>query len=70
MSKKRKRMTLAETIRKAIKDQPVSAYRLNIETGVSQPLISRFIKGERTITIETADKLMAYLGLEVRSRDE
>lgn len=67
MSKRKtKRKTLAEQIRQAIKDNDKSPYRIAIDTEISQPLLTRFINGKRGISLDTADKLIEYLGLELR----
>ena len=67
MSKsKTKRKTLAEQIRQAMIDSEKTQYRIAKDTGISQPLITRFVNGDRGISLETADKLIKYLGLELR----
>ncbi|MCA9120999.1 MAG: helix-turn-helix transcriptional regulator [Planctomycetaceae bacterium] len=67
MSKsKTKRKTLAEQIRQAIIDSGITQYRIAKDTGISQPLLTRFVNGDRGISLDTADKLIEYLGLELR----
>lgn len=61
-------MTLAEQLRKAIRDSKKSQYLIAKDTGISQPMINRFANGERGISLETADKLMEYLGLELQPK--
>jgi plasmid maintenance system antidote protein VapI len=56
---------LAHT-RQAI-DKGQSINNLATAAGVQVATVSRWIKGERTITLETADKLAAYFGLEMRA---
>jgi plasmid maintenance system antidote protein VapI len=72
MSKKSKKLdpTLAETILAKIKDSGMSQYRLAQESGVSTPVISRFVSGQRTLTLETADKLCRVLGLKLVDVEE
>ena len=41
----------------------ISVYRLSKETGLSQTRISQIIKGERSITAETALKLGKFFGV-------
>jgi hypothetical protein len=36
------------------------------EAGVVQPVLHRFVKSERDLILRTADKLVAYFGLELR----
>jgi plasmid maintenance system antidote protein VapI len=40
-----------------------SAYELARDTGVDRSVLSRFLTGKRTITLETADRLAAVLKL-------
>ena len=46
-----------------------SAYRLDRETGVSNACLSRFLRGERGLTLASVDKLANHLGLRL-VRDE
>ena len=41
----------------------ISVYRLSKETGLSQTRLSQIIKGERSITAETAVKLGKFFGV-------
>jgi transcriptional regulator with XRE-family HTH domain len=43
---------------------------LSRRSGVSQPQITRFLSGERDISLEVAEKLCAALGLELRRIDK
>lgn len=60
---KRRRSTLTDELKQAIADSGVSGYKLAKESGVPQPVVQRFLAGERGISLTTADKLAAYLGL-------
>jgi transcriptional regulator with XRE-family HTH domain len=59
------RPTLAETIRQAIADSGLSRYAIAERSGVDEGTLSKFVRGLKTINVETADKLMEILGLEV-----
>ena len=59
-------VSLAAQLRKAIKASGLTQYRIAKDTGVPQPVVNRFVNGERSITLETADKLCRYLGLKLR----
>ena len=54
---------LVEDLRQAIVKSKLSQYRIAIDTGVPQPVLSRFLARERGLTLETAAKLAAYLRL-------
>lgn len=66
MSKKKpERMTLPEALRQAIRNSGRSSYELQSATGVSHGVILRFLKGERDIRLETAERLAAAVQLTV-----
>jgi plasmid maintenance system antidote protein VapI len=39
-----------------------------VEAGVPQPVLHRFMTGERDLTLRTAQKLADHFGLELRPR--
>jgi plasmid maintenance system antidote protein VapI len=41
---------------------------LERDTGVARGSISRFVRGERTLRLDMADRLAAHFGLELRPR--
>ena len=45
-----------------------SEYAIGKATGVSQSVLSRFVNGERGISLETAAKLCSYLELDLLPR--
>jgi len=58
---------MQETLRRAIVNAGISRYRLSALSGVSQAAISLFVNRRRpTMTLDTAAKLAAVLGLELR----
>jgi plasmid maintenance system antidote protein VapI len=59
-------MTIIDQLRKAIETSDESVYAIAKATGVPQSVLSRFVRGERGITFETAAKLAAYLKLRLR----
>jgi hypothetical protein len=46
----------------------VSRYRIAADTKISQATLSRFMSGERGLTITAVDRLCDYLGLELTTR--
>jgi transcriptional regulator with XRE-family HTH domain len=62
---KRKKLpaTLSEQLRELIGAAGPSAYELARDAGVDRSVLSRFLTGKRTITLETADRLAAVLKL-------
>ena len=58
--------TIADQLRKAIADSGETEYAIAKGSGVSQSVVNRFVHGERSISIDTAAKLCAYLGLTLK----
>lgn len=54
---------LARQLQSAIAATGLSLYAIAQASGVAAPVLQRFVNGERGITLETAGKLAAYLGL-------
>jgi len=54
---------LARQLQAAIVATGQSTYSVAQASGVAAPVLQRFVKGERGITLETAGRLAAYLGL-------
>ena len=63
-------MSLPEQLRQAIQSSGQTLYAFSKDSGVPYPVVYRFLKGERTITLVTADKLADYFGLELRPREK
>lgn len=70
MSKARPGTTISDLLRETIEKSNVPLLTLQQETGVARASIMRFLRGERTLRLDSADKLAAYFGLELTSRKE
>lgn len=57
---------MAETLRKAVQDSGESVAAVARGAGVAQPVLHRFVTGERDLTLRTAEKLATYFHLELR----
>lgn len=55
--------SVVDQLRKAIKDSGLTQYRIAKDSGVPQPVVNRFINGERGLSFETAAKLCSLLRL-------
>jgi hypothetical protein len=53
---------LADAIRKVIRDSGVSIHALGALSAVDKGILSRFLRGERTMTVETAGRVLNALG--------
>jgi DNA-binding phage protein len=60
---------LPDQLRDAIRASGMSIYRVAKASGISWPVVGRFMSGERDLRFETAGKIAAALGLELRSKD-
>jgi transcriptional regulator with XRE-family HTH domain len=60
---------LVGQLREAIQASGLSLYQLGIDSGVGRDRLSRFMRGQRDLTVEAADKLCQALGLELTTRE-
>ena len=56
----------ADMVTGAINECGLSRYELAKRTGVSEAALSRIVRGERRMTLETLDRLAAEIGIELR----
>lgn len=54
-----------DDFRKAILKSGQTRYRIAEETGIGQPQLSRLMSGECGLSVEAAERLADYLGLEI-----
>jgi plasmid maintenance system antidote protein VapI len=62
------RLTMGEVLRRAVLKSGESVAAVARGSGIGQPVLHRFVKGDRDLTLRTATKLALYLGLELRPR--
>ena len=58
---------IIETLRKQIEKSGLSRYQISQDTGVDQATLCRLMHG-KTCTVETADILLKYFGLELTEK--
>jgi hypothetical protein len=58
---------LIEEIRKQIKTCGKTRYQISQDTGIEQSALCRIMQG-KTCTLEMADKLLKYFGVELKKR--
>jgi ribosome-binding protein aMBF1 (putative translation factor) len=56
-------------LRQAIADSGLTAYALAKRAGVDVAIVTRFMRGQRSIRIEAVSKLADALGLELAPKD-
>ncbi|MEO2015275.1 MAG: helix-turn-helix transcriptional regulator [Fuerstiella sp.] len=61
---------MSESIRQALVDSEYSLSAIAGETGVSQPQLSRFVNGERGLSVGSLDTLCEFLHLELRPAEK
>ncbi len=60
-----KDINLDNLVRDAVKQSGLSQYRLAINSGISHAAISRFMTRNQTLTLRSASRLLAAMGLRV-----
>ncbi len=63
---------ISDALRRAIKASGKSLAEIGRESGVDRAVLSRFVRGKRTLTTPAVDKLAWYFGLRLtkaRNRD-
>ena len=60
-----RRKSIVIELRKAIVNSGYTQNQLSELSGVNRAQINRFVKGERTLTLESAERIAKVLGLEL-----
>ena len=53
-------MSLQDQLRRAVHDSGLSVYAVAKGSGIAQPVLHRFVAGERDLTLATASRLADY----------
>lgn len=61
--------TMREVIIQAIEDSGKSVRSIALAAGITQPSLFRFVKGERDLLLDSADKVARELGLKLVKDD-
>jgi transcriptional regulator with XRE-family HTH domain len=62
------RVSVVEQLRQAIRQSGQTLNQLSQQCGVGRDQLSRFLRGRRDLTLETADRVCQALGLELSPR--
>jgi hypothetical protein len=65
-----KRKTLADQLRKAIKDSKKTVNAIAVEAGIPQPVLHRFAAEERDLNLGTADRLARHFRLTLKPENK
>ena len=63
-----KNVKASEAVRRAIRASGLSLHELSRRTGVEPAVLSRFMRGERSVTLPTFEALAKELGLVVSTK--
>lgn len=65
-------MSIHEQVRAAMEAEEVSAYRISVETGLGQGLLSRFLRGQSPLSLRALTLVLDVLGYElmIRKKDK
>lgn len=61
---------IGKHLRRLITESGLSVRKVALRSCVPQPVLHRFVKGERTITIDTADKLLNYFKCHIAENED
>jgi len=68
MARRKKPTTISEQLRERIATSQLSPYELAEASGVDRSVLSRFLTGKRSLTLDTVDKLADVLKLRLEGR--
>ena len=60
--------SFSDQLRRAVRESELTRYAISVKTGIDQGTLCRFIRGERGMSLDSVDRLMECLGLEIRPR--
>lgn len=66
MTKQQKTKSMTDVLRQALVDSELPLLTISKGAGVARPSLIRFVRGERSLRLDCADKLAAYFRLELR----
>lgn len=64
--RKLRRIKLSDQVRQAIENCGQTRYRISKETGISNSMLSRFMSGDRGLSMAALDVLADYLRMNIR----
>ena len=68
--KRKRKSKLSDQLRQAIERSGQSRYAICKALGLDQGQLSKFMHGERGLSLAALDRLCAYLNLELRSKSK
>lgn len=65
-----KSIPFTDQIRQAVLNSEMTRYQISKLTGIDKAALSRFVNGERGLSLAAIDTLAELLGLEVKQKNE
>ena len=53
-------------LRQAIENSPLNRQQIAVQAGIDHGILSRFVTGQRTLTLPTAQRIGQIVGVEIR----
>lgn len=64
------RRSISGALREAIKESGLTCYAISKRSGVAESALSRFMSGERSLSLDTVERLADVLGAELVVRND
>jgi plasmid maintenance system antidote protein VapI len=68
MNARQRKSPIADLLKRTIVGSGIPYNQLERETGVKRASIIRFLRGDQSMRLDLAERLVVYFGLEVRTR--
>jgi len=68
MSKNKRKPTMTDVLKQAIRESGLTYYRIAKDTGMVGTSLLRFMAGQTSLRLDKADVLAEYLGLQLCAR--
>ena len=63
-----RKLPFSDQLRKAVRRADMTRYAMSKQTGISQSILSRFVRGDAGLSMQSVDLLVECLDLELVSR--
>ena len=68
MNARQRKSPITDLLKRTIAESGIPYNQLERETGVKRASITRFLRGDQSMRLDLAERLMVYFGREVRKR--
>jgi predicted transcriptional regulator len=60
--------TFTDQLKQAIRGSGMTRYAISVQTGIAGSTLCKFLKGQRGMSLDSVNRLMECLALEIRPR--